>query len=70
VILDLTMPVMDGMEAARQIREIAPNAYILLFTMHTIPQLALAAREVGIDAVISKSDFAKLMSTIRTRLAA
>jgi DNA-binding NarL/FixJ family response regulator len=38
VILDLTMPVMNGLEAARQIRKTAPNIYIFLFTLHASPQ--------------------------------
>src|SRR5882724_5104587 len=49
VILDLSMPVMNGLAAARQIREIAPDVPILLFTLHASPQLREAARAVGID---------------------
>ena len=55
IILDLSMPVMNGLDAARQIRALAPRAYILLFTLHANPQLVEDARKVGIDEVLSKS---------------
>ena len=55
VILDLQMPVMDGMEAARQIALIAPKTEMLMFTMHNSEQVAKAARASGIKTVISKT---------------
>ena len=41
VILDLQMPVMDGMAAARQIALIAPKTEMLMFTMHNSAQARL-----------------------------
>ena len=35
VILDMQMPVMSGLEAARQIRLVAPETAIFMFTMHS-----------------------------------
>jgi DNA-binding NarL/FixJ family response regulator len=55
IILDLSMPVMNGLDAARKIRALAPSAGILLFTLHACPQLVEDARKVGIDEVLSKS---------------
>jgi len=55
VILDLQMPVMDGMAAARQIALIAPKTEMLMFTMHNSEQVAKAARASGIKTVISKT---------------
>jgi DNA-binding NarL/FixJ family response regulator len=54
IILDLSMPVMNGLDAARKIRALTPKAYILLFTLHDYPQLAEEARRVGVDEVLSK----------------
>jgi DNA-binding NarL/FixJ family response regulator len=56
VILDLQMPVMDGLEAAGQINQLAPNTTMLMFTMHNSEQLLKFAPAVGIREVISKSD--------------
>ena len=56
VILDLSMPVMNGLEAARAIKTIAPGTRILMFTLHTYPHLSDEARKVGIDHVLSKAE--------------
>jgi DNA-binding NarL/FixJ family response regulator len=56
VILDLSMPVMNGLEAAREITRIAPNVQMVMFTMHISEQLREDARAAGIKDVISKSD--------------
>jgi len=59
VILDLGMPVMNGLEAARQISHSVPNAALLMFTMHANEHLAKVADSVGIRRVISKADGAE-----------
>ena len=56
VILDLQMPVMDGLAAARQISVIAPKTAMVMFTMHRDRQLLKAARAAGIKDVVSKSE--------------
>ena len=56
VILDLSMPIMNGLEAAREINRIAPRVQIVLFTMHTSEQLRKEAHAAGIKDVISKTD--------------
>jgi DNA-binding NarL/FixJ family response regulator len=52
VILDLTMPGMNGFETAAKIRLIAPSMRIVFFSIHEIPS---TARLVGADAFVSKS---------------
>jgi DNA-binding NarL/FixJ family response regulator len=72
VILDLSMPVMDGLEAAHEITRTAPNLQMLMFTMHTSEQLRKDAQAAGIKDVISKSDtigghlFASLKNHLRS----
>jgi DNA-binding NarL/FixJ family response regulator len=56
VILDLSMPVMNGLEAAREIARVAPDVQMVMFTMHASEQLRKDAQAAGIKAVISKSD--------------
>src|SRR5229473_6937786 len=52
VILDLSMPGMNGFETAAIIRLIAPSIRIVFFSAHEIPSTALW---VGADAFVSKS---------------
>jgi DNA-binding NarL/FixJ family response regulator len=54
VVLDLSMPGLNGIEAARQLRAIAPATGMVLFTNYASPELTKLARSVGISAVISK----------------
>jgi DNA-binding NarL/FixJ family response regulator len=72
VILDLSMPVMNGLDAAPRIRTLAPEAYILLFTLQAYPDLVEDARKVGVDKVLSKSAVAgpSLVGAVRSFLAA
>jgi DNA-binding NarL/FixJ family response regulator len=69
IILDLSMPVMNGLDAAREIRESSPKVYILLFTMHFYPHLVEDAQNVGVNKVVSKSDDpARLLGAVRSLL--
>jgi DNA-binding NarL/FixJ family response regulator len=56
VILDLQMPVMNGLEAARQISQFAPGTAIIMFTVHNSEQLLKEARASGVRDVVSKCD--------------
>jgi DNA-binding NarL/FixJ family response regulator len=52
VLLDLSMPGMNGFETAERIRLMAPSIRIVFFSIHEIPA---TARWVGADAFVSKS---------------
>jgi DNA-binding NarL/FixJ family response regulator len=71
VILDLQMPVMNGLEAARQIKVVAPETAMVMFTMHSSEQLLRDARAVGVKAVLSKPEglHENLLKTLRMVLA-
>lgn len=56
VILDLQMPVMNGLEAARQITTLAPDSVMVMFTMHDTGSLRSEAHAAGIRDVVSKTD--------------
>jgi CheY-like chemotaxis protein len=64
IILDLAMPVMDGLEAAREISIALPSVPILIFTQHKLPAVELEAREAGAREVISKGEATELLSAI------
>jgi DNA-binding NarL/FixJ family response regulator len=56
VLLDLSMPRMNGIEAASVIRGMMPQVLIVLFTLYreTLGNAVVSA--VGIDAVVSKPE--------------
>jgi CheY-like chemotaxis protein len=53
IILDLAMPVMDGLSAAREIRKALPSTPIVLYTRQKLPT-ELEAKKAGIRKVVSK----------------
>lgn len=55
VILDLSMPVMNGLETARKIREIFPNTPMILFTLFGGGQLERDASKAGVSVVLPKT---------------
>ena len=55
IILDLSMPVMNGLEAAPRLRKMLPNVRLMLFTVHDGPEVERLAQTSGIHAVVSKS---------------
>ena len=56
VILDLSMPVMNGLDAAREILKIAPGMQMIMFTMHGLDGIREEAERVGIKHVFSKEN--------------
>jgi DNA-binding NarL/FixJ family response regulator len=68
IVLDLVMPVMDGLQAARKMAVIAPRTPTVMLTMHYSSQLASEATQAGIQSVLSKSESHALISTIENLL--
>jgi len=54
VLLDINMPVMNGMQAALEIRRISPQTKILFLTVVGAPEAAAGARLLA-DGFVSKS---------------
>lgn len=56
VVMDISMPELNGLEAARQIRKSLPRTEILILTLHFSDQLVREIVEAGVRAYIMKSD--------------
>jgi DNA-binding NarL/FixJ family response regulator len=54
VVLDVSMPVLSGFDAARQIRKIAPHIKVVFLTMHTDPLYVQEAFDAGASAYVAK----------------
>jgi DNA-binding NarL/FixJ family response regulator len=70
VILDLAMPIMDGLTAAREISSALPEVPILMYTMHLTPSLAMAAQKFGVRHVVAKENPAELLAAVEQLLPA
>jgi CheY-like chemotaxis protein len=68
VILDLGMPVMNGLEAARELKIILPVVPIILFTLHGHMISDEQAARSGVDLVVAKSDISQLNEHVRSLL--
>lgn len=65
VLLDMSMPVMTGLQAARAIRQAAPQIKILIVTIHASAQMEREARACGADGYITKmADSELLLATM------
>lgn len=65
VILDLGMPVMNGLDAAPALKRALPGVRVILFTLLSDPEVEETARSVGIDAVVPKESLEDLVHTAR-----
>jgi len=55
ILLDLNMPTLDGLKAARLIREGSPRAEILIVTSYHSIEVARIAAEAGASGYVTKS---------------
>jgi CheY-like chemotaxis protein len=54
IVLDYSMPVMNGLEAAPLLKKILPKTPIIMFTMYSNEILAAEAFAAGVTAIFSK----------------
>jgi len=59
MVLDVTMPRMNGLEACRVLRKRAPQLEILFVTQHDSPQMMREALEAGARGYVVKSNAAR-----------
>lgn len=69
VILDLSMPVMNGLQAARVLSANNPQTPLILLTAHSNALMGSDAQDAGVSAVLSKmDDMRELISKARALL--
>src|SRR5262245_61760819 len=56
IVLDLSMPEMNGLEATRQIRRQLPETEVLVFTMHQTEELIREVLAAGARGYVLKSE--------------
>jgi DNA-binding NarL/FixJ family response regulator len=61
VVLDLTMPELNGLEAARRIISAEPSARILILTAHESEQLVREVLSAGARGYVLKSDAGRIL---------
>ena len=69
VVLDFMMPKMNGLEAARKLRQMKVEVPIILFTMHadSVPRSEVSPR--GINAIVMKPNLMELQKHVESLLA-
>jgi len=70
VVLDLAMPVMDGLTSAGEISKLLPDLPIVMCTMHWSRQLELEGQKHGVRAMVPKSNASLLLSVMQQFLPA
>jgi DNA-binding NarL/FixJ family response regulator len=55
VVLDGSMPILNGYQASRKIRELVPSTRIVMLSMHDSAVAKLEAREAGAHGYVTKT---------------
>lgn len=67
VVMDITMPDMDGLEATRQLKRLCPQMHILALTVHEDKQYLVEMLAAGASGYLTKQSAAEdLLAAIRT----
>ena len=61
IVLDLSMPVMNGLDAARTLRRLMPTVPLIMYSAFADRLAEHQARLIGISEVVSKSEHASVL---------
>lgn len=64
VLMDISMPVLDGISATRRIRAIDPDARVIIVTDFADAALADAAADAGASAYVTKDNLLSLLDML------
>ena len=56
ILMDVTLPRMNGLEAAERIRKVSPNSKMLFVSVESATEIMEAARRVGAQGFIPKAE--------------
>ena len=65
IIMDLRMPRLDGLNAARAVRACWPASKVLLVTHFNSPAIAAEAQEAGVISCVSKDELYQLVDLMK-----
>jgi DNA-binding NarL/FixJ family response regulator len=68
VILDISMPILSGLEAAAVIKKLYPDLKVMILTMHSEKEYFNKAIEIGVDGYLNKREIDNLNYAINTVL--
>lgn len=69
ILLDISMPLMNGLDAARQIKKLCPETKLIFLTMHTSPRFVTGAFKAGGNGYVLKHSASdELVQAIETVL--
>lgn len=66
VIMDITMPEMNGLEATPEIKKAFPSAEVLIFTQHDSTQMVRQAQNAGASGYLLKSQANWLLRAVES----
>jgi two-component system, chemotaxis family, chemotaxis protein CheY len=61
IVLDLSMPVMNGLDAARALKRLMPTVPLIMFSEYSNTLSEQVARSAGISALVSKSEHVSVL---------
>jgi DNA-binding NarL/FixJ family response regulator len=61
IVLDLSMPVMNGLDAARALKRLMPTVPLIMFSEYSDAFCEQEARSAGISTLISKSEHVSVL---------
>lgn len=61
VLMDVSMPDMNGLEATRRIKSKTESPHIIILTLHDTAEYRAQAKRVGADGFVSKEEFGTAM---------
>jgi len=68
IILDLAMPVKDGLTTARELVKLMPDIPILMHTLYWSPRIELEALKAGVRKAVPKSESGVIVSAVKELL--